>query len=257
MSEKTLITNQKTIYKNSGYVTYKLNNEIYFKIAELSYELFETEEFQYIFTPYYDVLDAFDDLEIPGLNLSLRKKEYHRVNMKPTFITERVIPENRFYLQEDQSLSKYTYYNPFEILLDSPMRYSGDNLFLKSDNFFKIDKDLNKLDIYKTTTQMLKILGARVDLTINNLTIDQTNRTILIKNYLYLYEKVKKYYSEKSLKGRKKIKTSDILLIELRKLHKNKIISIDDAIRRSNLKSKSTFYRRLKELETKNNKNSL
>lgn len=251
MKETTLITNQKSIYKNSGYITYKFNNNIYFKIAQLSYEVFETEEFQYIFTPYYDIIDAFDDLGIPGINLSLRKKEYYRVNIKPTFISERVIPENRFYLNEDNTLSKYNYYNPFEILLDSPMSYSGDNLFLKSDNFFKIDQNLNKLDLYKTITQMLKLLASREDFSIKNLTINESNRTLLIKNYLFLYEKVKKYYSEKSLRGRKKIETSEILLKELKRLHQLKIISLEEAIRRSNLKSKSTFYRRLKELDNK------
>ena len=50
----------------------------------------KTEEFQYIFTPYYDIIDALIDLGIPGINLSLRKKEYYRVNIKTTFISERV-----------------------------------------------------------------------------------------------------------------------------------------------------------------------
>ena len=58
------------------------------------------------------------------------------------------------------------------------MSYSGDNLFLKSDNFFKIDQDLNKLDLYKTITQMLKTTTSREDFSIKNLTINESNRTL-------------------------------------------------------------------------------
>lgn len=60
------------------------------------------------FVPYYDVIDAFNHLDIPGLNWELRKKYYYRSNMTPTFVSEQIIPKNRVNLMEE--LKKYNLY---------------------------------------------------------------------------------------------------------------------------------------------------
>ena len=39
----------KSIYSNYGYISYKYRDDIYFKFAKLTYELFENEEYQFIF----------------------------------------------------------------------------------------------------------------------------------------------------------------------------------------------------------------
>src|SRR5690554_3749077 len=94
------ITDSKVIYSNYGYISYNYKSGIFFKIAKFTYELFENESFQYIFEPFYDVLDAFDNLEIPGIDLSLRSKEYIRANLTPVFVSERVPPKNRVNINE-------------------------------------------------------------------------------------------------------------------------------------------------------------
>ena len=53
------------------------------------------------FEPYYDVLDAFPTLDIPGIDLSLKLKVYYRSNFMPVFVSERIIPKNRVNLQEE------------------------------------------------------------------------------------------------------------------------------------------------------------
>lgn len=61
----TPITNQKCIYRLEGYITSEFCHNVFFKVAKLTYELFDNEAFQYIFEPYYDVLDAIKE-DIPG-----------------------------------------------------------------------------------------------------------------------------------------------------------------------------------------------
>lgn len=54
--------------------------------------------FEYVFEPNYFLIDLLDSKYfqgIPGLNLDLKKQEYIRKNIIPTFISERVPQKNR------------------------------------------------------------------------------------------------------------------------------------------------------------------
>lgn len=253
MNEHALrITDNKIMYTNQGYVSYRCNNEIFFRIAKLTYELFDNESYQYIFEPYYDILDAFESLDIPGIDLSLREKVYYRSNLTPVFISERVTPKNRINLLEELKEYDMNYYQPFLLLMDSMKVYGGDKLSLKSDKFYNniIDKTHETNDLYKTISYTLRKLAARVSFKIGNLEVNDHNRTNLIKNYLFLYEKVSVYYDQKSKGniGRRKQSVSFVVLREIQKQYSNGLITIDDAVKRSGVGSKRTFYRRLKEL---------
>lgn len=245
------ITDSKIIYSNHGYISYNYKSGIFFKIAKFTYELFANESFQYIFEPFYDVLDAFDNLEIPGIDLSLRSKEYIRANLTPVFVSERVPPRNRVNIREVLKDYGLDYYNAFLMLLDSKYIYGGDRLTLKSDKFYDeiIDSIKETNDIYKTITYILRKLGARISMKIGNLEVTDANRTILIKNYLYLYEKVSNYYNKKSegKRGSEKQTISFLKMKEIKFRLENGYITLEEAIKQSGLGSKSTFYRRLKE----------
>ncbi len=251
------ITGNKLIYHNFGYISYKYHDDVYMKIAKISYELFDNETFQYIFEPYYDVLDVFPTLDIPGIDLSLREKEYYRSNLTPVFISERVMPKNRVNLQEELKEYNLDYYQPFLMILDSNKVYGGDRLSLKSDAFYDkiIDKEISTNDIYKTISFTLKKLGTRVTMVIGDLEVNDKNRTDIIKNYIYLYNKVSIYYDKKSKgnRGRQKQTVSFVVLNEIRKQYLSGVITIDEAVKRSGLSSKRTFYRRLKELNESEN----
>lgn len=254
MNEYTkLIIDSKSIYLNYGYISYKFNKDIYFKIAKLSYELFENEEFQYCFEPYYDVIDAFEDLDIPGIDLSLRQPVYYRSNITPTFVSERIVPKNRVNLFEELKEQNFNYHQPFLLLLDSKRTYGGDRLSLKSDSFYtkKLANVEESSDLYKIIPSTLKQLAARVPFKVGSIDVNENSRCILIKNYLFLFSTVSKYYYEKSKGnvGRKKQEVSLVVLKEIHNQYKHGIIPIDEAVRRSSLGSRSTFYRRVKEME--------
>lgn len=253
------ILDSKVVYSNHGFISYKFNKDIYFKIAKLSFELFENEEFQYCFEPYYDVLDAFKDLDIPGIDLSLRLPNYYRANITPSFVSERITPRNRVNLYEDLKDQGFDYYQPFLLLLNSKRTYGGDQLSLKSGQFYdhKLASMEESSDIYKTISAVLMKLAARITFKIGNIEVNDENRSILIENYLYLFSKISKYYDSKSKgsKGRKKKEISFITLEEIYSQYKHGIISINDAIKRSGLGSRRTFYRRIKELTNQPKKN--
>lgn len=60
-----------------------------FKICEIRYIEDNTTEFEYVFIPDYTIIDRIKGFKgIQGIDLSLRRKEYHRKNMIPSFIFE-------------------------------------------------------------------------------------------------------------------------------------------------------------------------
>ncbi len=246
------IIGEKLIFSKYGYITYKYKNDIFFKIAKLTYELFENESFQYIFEPYYDVLSNLY-VDIPGIDLSLKLKYYYRANFTPVFISERVTPKNRVNLREELLEQGFDYYHPFLLALDSKRQYSGDNLSLKSDDFYKENVLLieKTKDLYKKIPSVIKNLAARNVFMLDGIQVDDSNREEHLSIYLKLYNHVSEYYKEKSKDyvGRKKQTISKELLIEIRRQHLNGIITLEEALNRTKLGSKSTYYRRLKEYD--------
>ncbi len=249
------ITNLTTIYSNYGYISYKYNDDIYFKIAKLTYKKFLNEEFQYIFEPYYDVLNVFPNLDIPGIDLSLKQDVYYRSNITPVFVSERITPKNRVNLQEELKEQNMDFYHPFLLLLDSKRTYGGDKLSLKSDAFYEkqVSGFKKTTDLYKNIPLILKQLAARSDVLIEDIEVTKHNRETLIKNYLFLYQSVSKYYDQKSKgsRGRKRKEVASVVLLEINNQYKHGVITIDEAVKKSGLGSKETYYRRLREIVKK------
>lgn len=248
------VENSVSIYHNEGYITYQWHN-LSFKIALLTFDLFSDETFQYVFEPYYDVIDAFEGLEIPGLDLTLRQTKYHRVNMTPVFVSERITPKNRVNLIEELKEYSLDYHQPFLLLLDSKKQYGGDQLSLKSESYFSSLslEQLDTSDLYKSIPKTLQNLASRKNFTIGDIHVTDFNRTVLIKNYCHLFEKVSDYYRLKSKRnrGRKKQSVPFIMLEENHKLYSNGVITIEEAVKQSGLSSKRTYYRRIKEMKEK------
>lgn len=238
----------KRIYVNEGYITHMYNKNLYFKVAKLTFERFEDESFQYTFEPYYDVLDSLK-VDIPGIDLSLRNEKYYRVNLTPIFISERSVPKNRVNLQEELKIEGLDFYHPFLFVLDSKRVYGGDKLTLKSEKFFDsfAEPYKDEKDLYKNIPKVLKNLGARREIVIDNVEVNDNNRFYFISIYLNLYKKISYMYSEKKV-GKNKKTISKVLLSEIRDQHANGIITVDEAVKRSKLGSRSTYYRRLREL---------
>lgn len=135
-------------------------------------------------------------------------------------------------------------------MLDSPLYYGGDTLTVKSDKFYinLVYKDNETNDIYKLIPQTLRKLGLRTSFKLDSIIVDESNRTVLIKNYLTLFKIVSKYYDNKgkSSIGRKKQHISNVELTDIINLHTKKLITTQEAIKRCGLGSRRTFYRRVK-----------
>lgn len=257
MNQKnTPITNLSLIYSLSSYITFPLAKNIYFKVAKISYELFEDESFQYIIEPYYDILDAFGDvINIPGINITLRREKYYRVNIIPIFVSDRTFPKSRVEARKLLSEKNLSYYNPLLWLTDSVYTYTGDKLLLKSEAFFEEQKAIeNSKNIYRHILYTLQNIGRRRDFALGKLALNVSNREDILKIYLYQYSLVQSTYYKQIAKsaGRHKIEVSSIVMKEVVSLYDNKIISVKEAMKRLSLNSESTFYRRLKEYRNKN-----
>jgi hypothetical protein len=251
----TPITNVNKIYSIFGYITYPFSQTIFFKICKITYEQFEDDSYQYIFSPYYDVLDGLDgvennDITIPGIDLSLKLGDYYRVNFTPAFIHDRTFPQNREnkfkYLKE----RGFTYYNKLEYLIDSPYRYTGDSLLVKSDSFFEQLFVKTSSNITKVIRE-LQVLGARINYNNGILEVNSSNRGIIIKTLLDIYKDsmLKSNVIRKTNPGRKRIPLDMNYLSQVAKQYQNKEISLKLALSLLGNITEATFYRRLKEIK--------
>jgi len=251
MNEKnTPIIGVDMIYNLSAFITYPIGKNLFFKIGKISYELFEDESFQYIIEPYYDILDAFKDVYIPGIDIDLKQKRYFRVNMVPIFISDRTFPKTRVEANSLLNDKNINYYNPLLWLIDSNYRYTGDKLLVKSEKFYNNMKRIkNSKNIYRHILYVLQNLGNRNTLNLKGLLINELNRKDILKVYLYQYSIVEETYYKKIAKsaGRHKKEVPLLLMKEIVSLYENKIITKSEAMERLSISSESTFYRRLKE----------
>lgn len=67
-------------------------------VAQIDYQEFDEENFQYVISPYWEIIDGLPASVfqgIPGIDMDIRLERYYRVNYIPTFIAERTPSENR------------------------------------------------------------------------------------------------------------------------------------------------------------------
>ena len=108
-----------------------------YAVCKVILERYNEQNFQYIFVPDWSVIDSLPASifqGIPGLDMSLRWKEYYRVNMTPYFISERSPSEGREDLWELLESVGLDYYDRFEWLLRTDMRCGTDNLVVERAN---------------------------------------------------------------------------------------------------------------------------
>jgi len=79
-------------YINSGVIKAIMKSGEKISVAQIDYQEFDEENFQYVITPYWDIIDGLPSSifqGIPGIDMDLRLEKYYRVNYIPTFIAER------------------------------------------------------------------------------------------------------------------------------------------------------------------------
>lgn len=282
----TPLTGEAT-YTNSGIIKAVTKNGDKICIAQIDYLEFDEENFQYVISPYWEIIDGLPTSVfqgIPGINMELRLKNYYRVNYIPTFIAERTPSENREDLWEILNSVGLDYYDRFEWLLRTDMRAANDNLIVRrrrtKNKIAKFSPSIiselqygdlliaNSLEQFADTASgfsdiMFKILINGIDVITpdGKVLIDKTSRAemlpfIITQRTISLKEREKKQQQgiEKAKRngkytGRKRIETDEHTLRQVASELETGLLSVEEAMQRVNLKSKSTFYRRLRELK--------
>lgn len=259
----TAISNDlKKIYALSGEICFAYTKTTLFKVARITYELFEDESYQYIFEPYYDVVEGLEAVDwggIPGIDLTLKKDRYYRVGVIPTFISERTPAPNRVNLQQELQSSNLDYLNRLQWLINTETIYSGDNLVVRQEGFNNFTGISTKSAQWHALS-ILQLLGMRPPIDIHGTHFSDQERSTLIKAYLIEYEflATKRRVNQKKgqtearergvYTGRKPIEVSLPLLAEVRDKLAAGNLSLNEALQITKL-SKATLYRRLKKLE--------
>ncbi|MBQ8232180.1 MAG: recombinase family protein [Lachnospiraceae bacterium] len=120
-------------YCNSGIIKAVAGKDK-IQVGRIDYEHYDTEDYQYIITPFWEIIDTLPTnifQGIPGIDMELRLERYYRVNMEPVFITERTPGKNRVDLWELLDSVGLTYYDRLEWLIRTDLRAAVDNLIVE------------------------------------------------------------------------------------------------------------------------------
>ena len=70
-------------YINSGIIKAVMRSGEKISIAQIDYQEFDEENFQYVISPYWEIIDGLPASifqGIPGIDMDLRLERYYRVN---------------------------------------------------------------------------------------------------------------------------------------------------------------------------------
>lgn len=273
-------------YTNSGIIKAVMKSGEKISVSQIDYQEYDEENFQYIIRPYWEIVDGLpaDIFQgIPGINMDLRLEKYYRVNYIPTFIAERTPSKNREDLWDLLDSVELDYYDRFEWLLRTTMRAANDNLIVERRRDEKIVEEftsgvlaslqygdkviVDSLEELADTAsgfadELFTAMANGVDI-INregHVLVDATTREVAVPIIIAQKKIAKHEYAikrragiEKAKKkgkyvGRKPIEVDEDVLREVKWELEKKLISVDEAMKRSKIGSKSTFYRKLRDL---------
>ena len=121
-------------YRNSGIIKAVAETGDKIQVGRIDYESFDNEEFQYIISPFWEIIDTLSASVfqgIPGIDMDLRLEHYYRVNYVPVFMTERTPGPNREDLWELLDSVGLDYYDRLEWLIRTDLRAAVDNLIVE------------------------------------------------------------------------------------------------------------------------------
>lgn len=277
-----------------------------YSIGKIEYQHFEDESFQYIISPFWDVIDGLSGKVfqgIPGIKMELRLVHYYRANYTPVFITERTPSSEREDMWELMESVGLDYFDRLEWLIRTPLRAGNDNLIVqrwrdtplrvgygKANEFHSVDNvvsgDLGKLldmlqygdtvilDSLQSLSSsaaglndaLVRMLGAGV-----NIESVEEGRVIRVADISVLLPVVtaqwKLYLSSRKAKqtegianakkqgkykGRKKLPVDELAFRSVYERVRYGSITVDTAMKELGIPSRSTYYRRARELEENN-----
>ena len=274
-------------YVNSGIIKAVMKNGEKISVAQIDYQEFDEENFQYVIIPYWDIIDGLPASVfqgLPGIDMELRLDRYYRVNYIPVFITERTPSENREDLWEILESVGLDYYDRFEWLLRTTMRAANDNLIVERRRESQVVEEfrpgilsglqygdkiiVDSLEtiadttagfedsIFTAVTNGVDIVSQNSDVLVGMMvrsamvSVAVTQR-ILERRELASKRRAGIEQAKKNGKytGRKPIDVDEKVLRQVNQELKAGLITVEEAMKRTKIGSRSTFYRKVRALE--------
>lgn len=273
------------IFINSGIIKAVMKSGEKISVGQIDYQEFDEENFQYVISPYWEIVDGLPPSVfqgIPGIDMDLRLQHYYRANYIPTFIAERTPSEKREDLWELLESVGLDYYDRFEWLLRTELRSANDNLIVERRRPEQTVKDFrpgvlatlqygdsvivdsmeaisdttagfvdgiftavtNGIDIVDRDGKVLveaMTRSALVPVVVAQRIITRRERAANRQEGIEQAKKAGKY------KGRKPIEVDEHLLRQVKRELDEGLITVEEAMKRTGLKSRSTFYRKVRE----------
>ncbi len=273
-------------FVNSGIIKAVMKSGEKISVAQIDYQEFDEENFQYVIMPYWEIIDGLPASVfqgIPGFDMGLRLERYYRVNYIPTFIAERTPSENREDLWEILEAVGLDYYDRFEWLLRTTMRAANDNLIVERRRESQIIEDFtpgrlstlqygdkivvdsleaiadtasgfsdsiftvvtNGVDVISQSGQVLVGIVTRAAM----VSVMVTQRILARREYLARRrDGIERAKKDGKYTGRRPIEVDETVLRQVNRELKEGLISVEEAMRRVKIGSKSTFYRKIRAL---------
>lgn len=275
-------------YINSGIIKAVMKNGDKVSVAQIDYQEFDEENFQYVISPYWEIVDGLPASVfqgIPGIDMDLRLKDYYRVNYIPTFISERTPSEGREDLWELLESVELDYYDRFEWLIRTNMRAANDNLIVERRRMEETVKQftsgvisglqygdkviVESLETIADTTAgladgMFSIVAGGVDVITQSgqVLVDAMTRAAMVPYMITQriisrreraanrQEGIEQAKKNGKYTGRKPIEVDENALRQVAKELDEGLITVEEAMKRVKINSKSTFYRKLRGLQS-------
>ena len=273
-------------YVNSGIIKAVMKSGEKISVAQIDYQEFDEENFQYVISPYWEIVDGLPASVfqgIPGIDMDLRLKDYYRVNYIPTFIAERTPSESREDLWELLESVDLDYYDRFEWLLRTKMRAANDNLIVERRRIEETvgqftsgiisglqygDKVIvESMESIADTTAgltdgMFNIVTSGIDVVTESgqVLVDAMTRAAMIpymvaqrimsrRERISLQQAgIEQAKKDGKYAGRKPTPVDENVLRQVAKELDEGIITVEEAMKRTKINSRSTFYRKLRNL---------
>ena len=273
-------------YVNSGIIKAVMKSGEKISVAQIDYQEFDEENFQYVISPYWEIVDGLPASVfqgIPGIDMDLRLKDYYRVNYIPTFIAERTPSESREDLWELLESVDLDYYDRFEWLLRTKMRAANDNLIVERRRIEETvgqfasgiisglqygDKVIvESLESIADTTAgltdgMFNIVTSGIDVVTESgqVLVDAMTRAAMIpymvaqrimsrrERISHQQAGIEQAKKDGKYAGRKPTPVDENVLRQVAKELDEGIITVEEAMKRTKINSRSTFYRKLRNL---------
>lgn len=274
-------------YINSGIIKAVMKNGDKVSVAQIDYQEFDEENFQYVISPYWEIVDGLPASVfqgIPGIDMDLRLKDYYRVNYIPTFISERTPSESREDLWELLDSVGLDYYDRFEWLLRTNMRAANDNLIVERRRMEETVKQfasgvifglqygdkviVESLETIADTTAgladgMFSIVAGGVDVITQSgqVLVDAMTRAAMVPYMITQriisrreraanrQEGIEQAKKNGKYTGRKPIEVDENALRQVAGELDEGLITVEEAMKRVKINSRSTFYRKLRGLQ--------